>query len=134
MNLMVSEKDRSSISSANPKSLLKRVRTCHWLLEKRLSESVASVIEERMVQYQNSGSSEIRFSLQALIKSPLAHLKKQLESAKNDYEKSRITAEIASEEMKWAEWKKENQRRRHNYIGLIVSLFKEMAKKGALKV
>ncbi len=95
---------------------------------------VASVIEERMVQYQNSGSSEIRFSLQALIKSPLAHLKKQLELSKNEYEKSSIAAEIASEEMKWAEWQKENQRRRHNYIGLIVSLFKEMAKKEVLKV
>ena len=36
------------------------------------------------------------------------------------------------EEAKRAQWKQENQRRRHNYVPLCVSLLKELAREGKL--
>lgn len=81
-----------------------------------------TAIQERMV------GDAIKFNLMAVLQDKRVVLKDRLE--KGD-ETARFPLEM--EETKRAQWKLENQRRRHNYVPLCVSLLKELAKAGKLE-
>jgi ubiquitin carboxyl-terminal hydrolase L5 len=81
-----------------------------------------TAIQERMV------GDAIKFNLMAVLQDKRMLLKDKLE--KGD-ETARFPLEM--EETKRAQWKLENQRRRHNYVPLCVSLLKELAKAGKLE-
>jgi ubiquitin carboxyl-terminal hydrolase L5 len=81
-----------------------------------------TAIQERMV------GDAIKFNLMAVMQDKRVLLKERLE--KGD-ETARFPLEM--EETKRAQWKLENQRRRHNFVPLCVSLLKELAKAGKLE-
>jgi ubiquitin carboxyl-terminal hydrolase L5 len=70
----------------------------------------------------------IKFNLMAVLQDKRILMTDKLE--KGD-ETARFPLEM--EETKRAQWRLENQRRRHNYVPLCVSLLKELAKAGKLE-
>jgi ubiquitin carboxyl-terminal hydrolase L5 len=91
--------------AANPTSWLSVARTA---------------IQERMT------GDAIKFNLMAVVKDKRIGLKEKI---KDD---SSAAMQLEMEEGKRAQWKLENQRRRHNYVPLCVSLLKELARAGKL--
>lgn len=94
------------------------------------------VIQQRIEKY---AASEIRFNLLALIRnridayqSQLAQLAAHEQTPELAQAMAQLEAEIAAEEHKRANWAKENVRRKHNYIPLIVQLLKTLAEKKQL--
>lgn len=100
------------------------------------------VIRKRMQRY---ASSELRFTLLAVISDRKATLQKQLDavtaaidtddgslSAAAAAEISRLTEAISHEEEKIARYKRENARRRHNYIPMVVEMLKILGERGQL--
>lgn len=73
----------------------------------------------------------------AVIQDQRVDLKKRLADLENDNEKaaehSEVVAALAAQDAKRANWKKENERRRHNYVPLCMELIKSLAKVGDLK-
>lgn len=108
-----------------------------------LSPKVQPVIQSRIASYS---SSEIRFNLMALVQSKLEtwitrrdQIKLLLDTSTDSSitgtlysEYAELVDKIMYEEERRAGWKKENQRRRANYMGFMYQLLVEMAKKGAL--
>ncbi|ESO84586.1 hypothetical protein LOTGIDRAFT_236234 [Lottia gigantea] len=102
---------------------------------------VRPVIEKRMQKYSND---EIHFNLMAVVsdkkmsyEKKMAELSKQAESSgmMTDNVQSEITKLkmlIAEEEDKMNRYKKENIRRRHNYLPFIMELLKILAKEQEL--
>lgn len=68
----------------------------------------------------------------AVVPSNLAIHQRNLELAVNEYEKIQLTELVNLEIEKRVRWKKDNERRRANYIGLIYAVLSGMAKKGML--
>lgn len=89
-------------------------------------------IQERM-----QATNAIKFNLMAVIQDQRVDLKKRLADLENDNEKaaehSEVVAALAAQDAKRANWKKENERRRHNYVPLCMELIKSLAKVGDLK-
>lgn len=81
-----------------------------------------TAIQERMV------GDAIKFNLMAVLQDKRVVLKDRLASGD---ETARFPLEM--EDTKRAQWKLENQRRRHNFVPLCVSLLKELAKAGKLE-
>jgi len=115
--------------------------TENWL------EKVCPIIQKRIERYSNS---EIRFNLLAIIKNKKTIFLHQLSELEEKKKKSMMVDEespelmainkeieiikqkISTEEAKFAQWKIENIRRKHNYIPFIVNLIKVLAEKGEL--
>eukprot|EP00188_Purpureofilum_apyrenoidigerum_P002099 Plantae.Rhodophyta-Purpureofilum_apyrenoidigerum.ctg22511.p1 GENE.Plantae.Rhodophyta-Purpureofilum_apyrenoidigerum.ctg22511~~Plantae.Rhodophyta-Purpureofilum_apyrenoidigerum.ctg22511.p1 ORF type:complete len:331 (-),score=98.49 Plantae.Rhodophyta-Purpureofilum_apyrenoidigerum.ctg22511:192-1184(-) len=111
-------------------------------------EACIPIIRNRMDEYS---SSEIRFNLMAVVRNrenlysqKLKDLREKLskanegDSVDND-EVFRLTTAIAEVEMELAEesfkqqrWKKENTRRKHNYVPFVMEFLKLLASKGEL--
>jgi ubiquitin carboxyl-terminal hydrolase L5 len=82
------------------------------------------------IQQRMTGDA-IKFNLMAVIQDKRIALKQKLEeSGGNDTEG--VAMQLHMEEAKRAQWKMENQRRRHNYVPLCVSILKELAAAGKL--
>ncbi|KAL3906312.1 MAG: hypothetical protein SGILL_009319 [Bacillariaceae sp.] len=65
----------------------------------------------------------IKFNLMAVIKDKRMRLKEEIEKGNDS-----VTAQLHMEEEKRKQWALENQRRRHNYVPLCVSMLKELAR------
>ncbi|EEB07256.1 ubiquitin carboxy terminal hydrolase Uch2 [Schizosaccharomyces japonicus yFS275] len=90
---------------------------CHGKCEKPLFASrVVPVIQSRIAKYPPN---EIRFNLMVL--SPDRRRIIQQDPSLSDTEK---TAILAVEEEKRARWKRENQLRKHNFVGMFLELLK----------
>ena len=93
-------------------------------------------IQERIERYS---SSEIRFNLMGLIKNKKETLlarKAELAASGTDpsgAQGAEIDSQVAAEDEKFARWRIENIRRKHNYIPFVVNLFRLLAEKGTLK-
>ncbi|KAJ3216168.1 Ubiquitin carboxyl-terminal hydrolase bap1 [Clydaea vesicula] len=97
--------------------------------EENWIDTVRPIIQNRIATYS---STEIRFNLMGLIKSRKLILE-DLISKETDVNKQIILKDKLSYELEKIEkYKKENQRRRANFIGLIYACCKEMGKKGLL--
>ena len=83
-----------------------------------------TAIQERM-----STTDAIKFNLMAVIEDKRIGLQKALSDGKDN---ESIAIQLQMEEAKRDQWKLENQRRRHNYVPLCVSILKELAKQGKL--
>ena len=111
-------------------------------------DAARPVIQERMNKYS---SSEVGFSLQAVCQDRILKLKKDLEQYKSKGNDSMVRwaiydvtvqmykfvfslteVEISNEEEKRARFKKDNIRRRHNFLPLVVEVIKQMAAQGKL--
>ena len=95
-------------------------------------DAVRPIIEKRMAKYSQG---EIHFNLMALVQDKLQALAKQAEemtSAGNEAGLADVQLRIAEEEARRSQWKKENIRRRHNYLPFIVELLKGLAAEGQL--
>jgi ubiquitin carboxyl-terminal hydrolase L5 len=79
-----------------------------------------SAIQERMA------GEAIKFNLMAVIQDKRIRLRNE---ADND---PGAAVQLELEESKRAQWKLENQRRRHNYVPLCVAMLKELARMGKL--
>jgi ubiquitin carboxyl-terminal hydrolase L5 len=82
-----------------------------------------TAIQERMT------GDAIKFNLMAVVKDKRIALKATL--AQNPSDETAML-QLQMEEQKRAQWTLENQRRRHNYVPLCVSILKELAKAGKL--
>ena len=78
-----------------------------------------SAIQERMT------GDAIKFNLMAVVKDKRINLKQSMEENPSNED---AMLQLQMEEQKRAQWKLENQRRRHNYVPLCVSILKELAK------
>ena len=81
-----------------------------------------NAIEQRM-----DASPEIKFNLMAVVGDRRIMLEQQLQLGDDSAQ-----AELAEQHAKRAQWKSENERRRHNYVPLCVALLKELARQGTL--
>jgi ubiquitin carboxyl-terminal hydrolase L5 len=79
-----------------------------------------NAIEQRM-----DASPEIKFNLMAVVGDRRIMLEQQLQLGDDSAQ-----AELAEQHAKRAQWKSENERRRHNYVPLCVALLKELARTG----
>jgi ubiquitin carboxyl-terminal hydrolase L5 len=83
-----------------------------------------------------SATEAIKFNLMAVIQDQRVDLKRKLAEVENDNDKaaehSEIVAALAAQDAKRAQWKMENQRRRHNYVPLCMEILKGLAKVGTL--
>jgi len=73
----------------------------------------------------------IKFNLMAVIKDKRLGLKEKIE---NDPSNEGLVHQLQMEEEKRKQWSLENQRRRHNYVPLCVSILKELARANKLPV
>jgi len=86
-----------------------------------------SAIQQRIEKYS---ASEIKFNLMAIIRDKRAVLREKIGEGGpfvSDYE-----SDLAQEVAKRDAWSRENVRRHHNYVPLVVDLFKALAEKGTL--
>jgi ubiquitin carboxyl-terminal hydrolase L5 len=93
-------------------------------------EAVQPAIQARIERYS---SAEIRFNLMAVVASPAEELRKQIGGlSESDPLLVDLAQQLEIEEQKLARWKKENLRRKHNYVPFLVNLLKELAKRKQL--
>jgi ubiquitin carboxyl-terminal hydrolase L5 len=81
-----------------------------------------TAIEQRM-----DASPEIKFNLMAVVGDRRIVLEQRVQLGDDSAQ-----AELAEQHAKRAQWKSENERRRHNYVPLCVALLKELARQGTL--
>lgn len=87
-------------------------------------------VARQAIQARMQGEA-IKFNLMAVVQDKRIKLREQISS--NDTTiASKAAMDLEMEESKRAQWKLENQRRRHNYVPLCVSLLQELAKAGQL--
>ncbi|KAJ3126358.1 hypothetical protein HK098_007622 [Nowakowskiella sp. JEL0407] len=91
---------------------------------------IRSVIEARIALY---AASEIRFNLMAVIKNREQLYTELLALAQDENQKKELLMLLSAAHEKREHWKKENQRRKHNFIGFTFQLLQEMAKSGLLQ-
>jgi ubiquitin carboxyl-terminal hydrolase L5 len=119
-------------------------------------------IQEKIIATQSAGQGEIRFNLMAVIKDRSAHYRglidqqirlicqleeslcthPPIEGDDNDLRNRQIAdliaqnaeweAKLESEQLKAAQYQRENARRRHNCVPLAVALLRHMASEGLL--
>eukprot|EP00545_Synedropsis_sp_CCMP1620_P000872 CAMPEP_0119016032 /NCGR_PEP_ID=MMETSP1176-20130426/11779_1 /TAXON_ID=265551 /ORGANISM="Synedropsis recta cf, Strain CCMP1620" /LENGTH=307 /DNA_ID=CAMNT_0006969357 /DNA_START=83 /DNA_END=1006 /DNA_ORIENTATION=+ len=89
------------------------------------SEAWYSVARTAIQQRMNA-SPDIKFNLMALVGDRRALLEEQATKGAD------VSSEMAAQVAKRAQWKAENERRRHNYVPLCVNLIKELARQGQL--
>ena len=92
-----------------------------------------SAIQARIEKYS---ASEIKFNLMAIIRDKRAVLQEKralLEAAGDAGSVAECDAQLAQEIAKREMWSAENVRRHHNYVPLVVDLFKVLAEKGKLQ-
>ena len=85
-------------------------------------------IARNAIQQRMDASPEIKFNLMAVVSDRRTLLEEQLRETGD----SSLEEELARQHAKRAQWKSENERRRHNYVPLCVELIKELARKGSL--
>ena len=81
-------------------------------------------------------ASEIKFNLMAIIRDKRAVLQEKralLEAAGDSGSVAECDAQLAQEVAKREMWSAENVRRHHNYVPLVVDLFKVLAEQGKLQ-
>jgi len=89
------------------------------------------IIQARIAEYS---ASEIKFNLCAIVKNRKDVFAEQLKAMpEGSDEAARLQGQMAGEDEKMATYKKENTRRRHNYIPLLMELLRGMAKSGKLE-
>jgi ubiquitin carboxyl-terminal hydrolase L5 len=95
-----------------------------------------TAIQERIERFS---SSEIKFNLMAVIRDRRIDLQSSLESLLmektthlNDEDAMIIREQLATLEERRTMWKRENERRRHNYLPFCVELLKSLARSGKL--
>jgi ubiquitin carboxyl-terminal hydrolase L5 len=81
------------------------------------------------IQQRMTGDA-IKFNLMAVIKDKRIGLQEKM--AETGGSDEGLAIQLKMEEAKRTQWKMENQRRRHNYVPLCVSLLKELAAAGKL--
>jgi len=86
-------------------------------------------VARKAIQERMTGDA-IKFNLMAVVKDKRVALESQLKANPSN---EAAMLQLQMEEQKRAHWKLENQRRRHNYVPLCVSMLKELARVGALK-
>ena len=99
----------------------------------RLARVARSAIQARIEKYS---ASEIKFNLMAIIRDKRAVLQEKralLEAAGDAGSVAECDAQLAQEVAKREMWSAENVRRHHNYVPLVVDLFKVLAEKGKLQ-
>ena len=84
-------------------------------------------IARTAIQLRMDSSPEIKFNLMAVVGDRRVILEEHLKVGDESAQ-----AELAAQHSKRRQWKLENERRRHNYVPLCVSLLKELARKGAM--
>jgi len=88
------------------------------------------VIEQRMARYQ---AGEIHFNLMAVVQDKLERYKEQMKSCGGDQTRyADLEMRIEEEESRRRTWRKENIRRRHNYLPFIVEMLKALGEQGKL--
>jgi len=130
------------LDGTKPGPILRGDVNDNWL------EACIPIIRSRMEEYS---SNEIRFNLMAVVRNreilyseKLKDLQEKLAKVREGEsvdkgEESRLTTSIAEVEMELAEeklkqqrWKKENTRRKHNYVPFVMEFLKLLASKGEL--
>lgn len=74
---------------------------------------------------------EIKFNLMGLVPDRLEELKEKVASA-TESQKQQLMLEIEDEKLVRERWRKENERRRHNYISLITVVLEKLSLEGKL--
>merc|ERR1740129_1253540 len=96
-------------------------------------EKVKPVIQARMAEYAGT---EMRFTLLAItkkLKTKYLEEQEELEEAGSmDERLNELQGLIANEDDKFAKWKKQNTRLRHNYIPFLLELLKKTSYNGLL--
>ncbi|KAF0717313.1 Aste57867_2344 [Aphanomyces stellatus] len=94
------------------------------------------VIQRRIEKY---ASSEIRFNLMGLVRNRIQLAQDNIAALLDQDQTPAVSSQIqswqqciAGEEQKRLNWKKENLRRKHNYIPFVIKLLQILAKKGQL--
>ncbi|ETV98784.1 hypothetical protein H310_08294 [Aphanomyces invadans] len=94
------------------------------------------VIQRRIEKY---ASSEIRFNLMGLVRNRVQLAQDNIAALLEQEQTAAIVGQIqswqqciATEAQKRANWKKENLRRKHNYVPFVIKLLQTLAKKGQL--
>jgi len=88
------------------------------------------VIEQRMARYQ---AGEIHFNLMAVVQDKLERYKEQMKSCGGDQTRhADLEMRVIEEEERRKTWRKENVRRRHNYLPFIVEMLKALGEQGKL--
>jgi len=94
------------------------------------TEAVQPAIQARIERYS---SAEIHFNLMAVVPSRADELRKQMAAMPaGDAALAELAQQLAMEEQKLSRWKKENVRRKHNYVPFLINLLKELAAKKQL--
>jgi len=102
-----------------------------WLVVAR------SAIQKRIGMYSKS---EIKFNLLAVVKDKRCEIQMKLDAITNSELKctdeceivNLLKAKLIAENDKRVHWKKENERRTHNYLPFVIELFKVLAESGKL--
>lgn len=98
--------------------------TLPWLMIAR------QAVQERIERY---AASEIKFNLMAMVKDKRISIRDALKNLPSaDKAINQLEGELLAEEQKRECWKKENERRQHNYIPFCLELLKAMAASGKL--
>nr|CCC95121.1 putative ubiquitin carboxyl-terminal hydrolase [Trypanosoma congolense IL3000] len=102
--------------------------------KEKLMEVVSKRVMEKSAEDSKDGGEGICFSLMAVVDDPLPLLEKQIEEAMlQEIPTQYLEERLAQLREKRKKGKQENQRRRHNYVPMIVELLKALAEKGKLK-
>ncbi|EKF39403.1 ubiquitin carboxyl-terminal hydrolase [Trypanosoma cruzi marinkellei] len=101
-------------------------------------DKLVEVVQKRVIDKSaadNTGTGQgISFSLMAVVDDRLLQLEKEIEEAKAREEPTAYLAEQLEElRLQREKGRAENQRRRHNYVPMIVELLKALAEKGKLE-
>lgn len=93
-------------------------------------EGVKPVIEQRMAKYQ---AGEIHFNLMAVVKDKVAKIEDEIAAmTAAGGEIGHLQMDLEMEKDRRKSWKKENIRRRHNYLPFIMELLKFLGSEGQL--
>jgi ubiquitin carboxyl-terminal hydrolase L5 len=93
---------------------------------------VRPALEERIARY---ASNEIRFNLMAIVPNKthqLQRLRARYLQEGNDSMIAEVDRSLQDEQARRAEWAKENQRRRWNYVPFLMTMLRILSEKGEL--
>ena len=96
---------------------------------------VTKAREQIQARIEKYAASEIRFNVMAIVKDKVDVLEEQIATAMSNSEDDKVSdlqAAMAAEKDRRANWKLENERRRHNFVPLIFELLKQFAQKDML--